>query len=422
MNAATNEGRAWSRGAVVLLACALGSLGACDDREIAARTDAPAGGSGSSGAAGQGGASASAGRAGSGTAGVSAGGSSVAGQAGAAGAGGAAVPDDATCLAAAEGIVLRDAQSPTGAPGFAFAGCRLAYLATDGSLRDRDLQTGAEIVLAPATAAPAGPARAGALVAWDAVTPEGRRVHVRRADGSVVVVPSTGQSAAEPHVFGEDVVFTTFVTSVDGDSDVAIWEGATGTVRVLADGPAQQRFPAISRRFVAYADFREAGEQGAFSPYRASLADVVVIDRASGEKTVRALPGKQAFPMLDPELDLLGYLDWDEIRPEPKLGAPYGIRVGSVATPSLDREIRAPDDGTSVEELRPSLRGGTFAWLERHDGGLRVLSRSAEEGATSLSHAVAKEARASTPLAIGSIVLLGLRAPGETERKLVQLP
>ena len=330
--------------------------------------------------------------------------------------------EDPACAINAEGIVLGGATSATGAPSYAFASCRLAYVAADGSLRDRDLITGTEITLAAASAKPSSPDRSTDLVAWDALTDAGRRVHVRRADGTIIIVGSEGQSASEARIFDKDIVFTVFPGSADGDADVALWEGATGEVRVLADGPAQQRFPAISRRFVAFADFSEAGPDGHFDSYRASLADIVVIDRATGARTVRALPGKQAFPMLDPELDVLGYLQWDEVRPEPKLGAPYGIRVGSIATPSLDRDIRAPDDGTSVAELRPSLRGGTFAWLERHEDGLRVLSRASTEGASAVSHAVNAKALAASPLAIGAEVLVSLQSPGETSQKLTRLP
>lgn len=330
--------------------------------------------------------------------------------------------DDVACLGAADGIVLGSARDDTGSPAFALRACRLAYVAADGSLRDRDLLTGEETTLAAADSQPARPDRSQTTLAWDALVDGARRVFVWTADAGTRALASPGGQAGEARVFDKDVVFTSFATSLYGDADVVLWEGTSGAFTVLTDGPAQQRFPVLSRRFVAWADFSEGSEQGIYDPNGTSLADIVVLDRASGQRTVRALPGKQAFPMLEPESDVLGYLQWDEIRPEPKLMAPYGIHVGAIATPSDDRVVRAAGENASVAELRPSLRDGTFAWLERDATGLRLLTRGAKPGAVAVEHALGAVSFASAPLAVGASVLASVQLSSSPAPRLTRVP
>lgn len=335
-----------------------------------------------------------------------------------------AVPEPASpaCLAHAEGISLRPTADGTGAPSFSLAACRLAYVAEDGALRDRDLVTGEIIELSPASASPARPDRSPELVVWDADTEHGRRVHVRLLTGESLVIDTSYAQASEARVWQSTVVFTAFVGGLDGDSDVLSWDLATRAVTVVGGGAAQQRFPAISERYLAYSDFREGGEDGHYDPFGASLADIVVLDRQTGIATTRLLPGKQAFPLLGVG-DVLGYLDWDAVRPEPKLGSQFRIRVGHPLFTADDRDVRAASAGTPLADLRPTLREDTFAWLERDDAGaLRVLTRSSSTDAPATTHLLPKHTYAGMPLWIGDGVLAGVTADGGQWPRLTRVP
>ncbi|HSO32314.1 MAG TPA: hypothetical protein VLT33_07360, partial [Labilithrix sp.] len=83
----------------------------------------------------------------------------------------------------------------------------------------------------------------------------------------------------------------------------------------------------------------------------------------------RRLPGKQSFPILGDD-DVLAYLEWGSIHPEPKLAA-YELRVGKVVgDAATDRALAKVEYAGAY--ARPALAGGTLEWIANPDGVTRL--------------------------------------------------
>jgi hypothetical protein len=96
-----------------------------------------------------------------------------------------------------------------------------------------------------------------------------------------------------------------------------------------------------------------------------SISDVALFDRATGETSVRAAPGKQAFPLLG-SADVLAYLEWGAVHPEPKFSQ-FVIKAGHVGEPvSADFAVK-PDAPVETDPayVRPSLRGTFLDFVDR---------------------------------------------------------
>ncbi|MDP9002727.1 MAG: hypothetical protein M3O46_21775, partial [Myxococcota bacterium] len=263
---------------------------------------------------------------------------------------------------------------PLGYAPYAIDECTLAYLRvtgtgqSSGELRLRLLASGSETLLAAASDQPGRPSIAGSLVAWEAVVAAKRVVRVSHA-GQITTLAGPFDHAGEPHCTSDAVVFTAWLSPDDtGDTDVYVYLPVSGQVVAIATGPGQQRFADISSSFVAVTDFSE-DPTGAFSPTTHRNADVVVYDRKTLTRTVRHLPGKQAFPMLG-ATSSIGYLDWGAVNPEPKFSA-YTIRAGAISSdPTTDRNVKGAGQVTVYTPyVRPSVLGDWIEWVDESSGG-----------------------------------------------------
>jgi hypothetical protein len=286
------------------------------------------------------------------------------------GAGGAAAcsPSSVQGIAVTPTDVYGGLPYALGYPPYAIDGCLLAYVkpasdgGTSGDLVLRDLANGTEMTLAPASEVPRRPAIAGDLVAWEATVAGQPSVRVRGPSG-VVTVTGTYDHAGEPRVAADSVVFTAWLGPMDNaDTDVFLYTPSSGAVEVVATGPGQQRFADVSTTHVAWSDFSE-GPSGVFNVNGGDAANIVVLDRAAQATTVRAKPGKQAFPMLGAR-GKVAYLDWGDIAipPEPKFSE-YDLRLGDVAG-TLTGDVLVEHVVAQAPYLRPVARGAYLEWVE----------------------------------------------------------
>lgn len=277
-------------------------------------------------------------------------------------------PPAATCSEGASDVAVVS-EDLNGYPPYASSGCTLAYVSTSGALVLRDLATKNETVLAPAAERPRRPALSSDLVAWEAEEGGVRvvRAYVRTANApAAVTVKGRFTMAGEPRVNGHAMVFTAWQSTVErSDTDVWIYDALTGEAKLAIGGAAQQRFADISAKVIVATDFAEDAD-GFYDGSGGDLADIVVVDRATGQITKRAAPGKQAFPMLGDD-DLLAYLEWGTVHPEPKLVA-YDLKVGPLfGQPAADRTI-ANVTYMSSEYARPAVAGRMLEWVANPDG------------------------------------------------------
>jgi len=264
-------------------------------------------------------------------------------------------------LATVSGFNILD---PLGYAPFAAEGCTVVYVSADGSLKKRDLASGTEMELAPASEKPRRPTLAGNVIAWETVQNGATAVRVRDASNmTTTIISMQFLNAGEPRATSDAVAFTGWLGPNDSsDTDIFIYSIADhGLTRISS--PAQQRFADIDASRVAYADFGEGGPTGAFDINMYTPADMVVADRATLTKTTRILPGKQAFPMLVTG-DAVAYLDWGLIHPEPKFSE-YNLMVGPISgNPTADVNVANGAIHNTTPYVRPMIqRGATFEWL-----------------------------------------------------------
>ncbi len=282
-------------------------------------------------------------------------------------------------------------------PPYALDGCQLLYVAESGDLLLRNLTNGSESLIAPASEAPRRPAIAGDTLAWEADA-DGRSV-VRVSHAGVVDTPSGAfHHTGEPRATAGAVVFTA-------------WLGA-----LVGGGPHQQRFADISQTHVAYSDFSE-DPSGFYVGDGISLADVVLVDRASGVATALPRPIKQAFPMLGIQ-GLLGYLDWVQVHPVPKLQA-YAI-----ATVPLSDPLATPTVVANVESdtrVRPSAGGGWFEWVVRREQTVTLHRAAADTSAAAITIPL-DAAELHAPVANDTTTLLAVRPSAGAAPELSAVP
>lgn len=257
-----------------------------------------------------------------------------------------------------------------GYPPYSADGCRIAYVSGAGELRLRDLQFGTDTLVAPASESPRRPTLTEDLLAWEA-TVEGRtRIRIKTGE-TIEESPATLASATEPKAYGTAVVFTAWPS---GPIDSDVWLFEDGASIAVASGPGEQRFADLSATWVAFADFSEDPD-GRYDENEKDVSDIVLVHRTTGEVVRRPQPGKQSFPMLTGG-DLVAYLDWNAVHPEPKFEA-FKLRVG-------DRRAAPAEDRTVVEitrqgpPARPAGRGGVLEWVADTDQGPRLFRAPAD--------------------------------------------
>lgn len=245
-----------------------------------------------------------------------------------------------------------------GYPPYAMQGCRLAFVdGTSGDLVLRDLSLGSSQVLEPALSAPRRPTVASDVVAWE--TQDGVHVFYNGATATMPV-PSGYDHVGEPAAATSIVVVTAWRdVAADSDTDVLAYDPASGNFTPVIVAPKQQRFAAVSDTLVAVTDFTE-DPIGSYTGSGNDLADIGVFTRASSTYAVRQRTGKDAFPVIITN-DILGYLHWGDVHPEPKLEA-YTLYTGTIgADPAGDVKIADVTNAFALE--RPSAKNGVIEWV-----------------------------------------------------------
>jgi hypothetical protein len=299
-----------------------------------------------------------------------------------------------------------------GYPPYAIDGCRLVYVAppamsaTSGELRLRDLSTGKETVIAPASESPRRPTIAPGVIAWESSASDGNKRVVRvLGKGDAVTVSGPFDHAGEPRAAEDAIVFTAWNGADDkSDSDIYLYRPAESVLGPLVMAPGQQRFPDISTDNVAWADFSEDPD-GTFDANDIDLADVVIYDRFSHTATTRHRDGKQAFPMLG-ATGKLAYLDWGAVHPEPKFSA-YGLLVTSVGAP-VTEDAMVQQVFTTLPYVRPVARGAFLEWVNQ----ATLTRQKADLSAPATEVLTESGADLIGPTASDKISLVGARKPG----------
>jgi hypothetical protein len=251
-----------------------------------------------------------------------------------------------------------------GYPSYVVDACQLLYVsAASGDLVLRDLQTGSESIVAPASESPRRPSFRAGVMAWEADEAAKSVVRVR-ASGATQTITGAFDHAGEPRVTADAVVLTGWAKAdPSSDCDVYLYTLASSELGLVAGGAGQQRFADVSATHVAVSDFSE-DPLGIYAGDGTSLANVIVIERASGSATTRSFVGKQAFPMLGSE-GVLSYLEWLEVHPVPKLQH-YSILAVPLTTPTAAGSLVA--DVTSDQSVRPTASSGLVEWVVRDEG------------------------------------------------------
>jgi hypothetical protein len=235
--------------------------------------------------------------------------------------------------------------------------------------------------------------------------------------GSAQAVTGPFDHAGEPRAAGDSVVFSAWLSADDnGDTDVYLFDVAGGSATLIGGGPKQQRFADVSQSHVAYSDFVE-DPNGFYAGDGSSLADVVLVARASGEKTALPKPGKQAFPMLGSS-GVLGFLEWVMVHPIPKLQA-YALISVPLADPGATPTKIA--DVESEVRVRPLAQGGLFEWVVRWQG-TTTLFRAPVDGSALPTAVPVSAAELHAPVANETTTVLAVRPTSLSAPELEAIP
>lgn len=294
-----------------------------------------------------------------------------------------------------------------GYPPYALEDCQLLYVASDQALHRRLLPDGPDELIEAASAKPRRPTLAGSVLAWEIDDEDGKsQVRVLSA-GTKRTLRHGLDHGGEPRATRDAVVFTAFAGAQrSDDSDVYLYDVASDEIAPVAAGPGQQRFADVSETHVALTDFSE-DPRGYFDEV-ASISDVLVVERRTGQRVLRHLTGKQAFPLLGRDGTLL-YLDWGAVHPEPKFSQ-FWLKSADIAqAPEQDVSLTPEQVRTDPAYVRPSLHGLSVDYIDTRAGmvGLyRVtLGRLEPPSLTSLGAA----SQLLGPVAADSLTLVATR-------------
>jgi hypothetical protein len=302
---------------------------------------------------------------------------------------------------------------PLGYPPYAFEGCTLVYVAAGrdpGALRVRNLATAEDTLLEPAASKPRRPTISGPVIAWEAVGAAGSEVRVR-FDGRVEAMAGAFVRAEEPRATDDAVVFTAFLgPGPNDDSDVYLFDVLSGQLSVVATGAGQQRFADVSPTHVAFTDFSE-DPRGYFDEM-GSVSDIALVERASGVRSDRVSPGKQAFPLLGAN-GVFAYLEWAAVHPEPKLGQ-FWLKAGRLDRPvAEDFNVKASGQvSTDPAYVRPSLRGLNLDFIDQGSDGVALYRAALGTPGTLVSSKFAGSPRLLGPVAGDRFTLLATQQLG----------
>jgi hypothetical protein len=265
-------------------------------------------------------------------------------------------------------------------PPYAIDGCTLVYVAARGALVIRDLATGTEAVLTGPSERPRRPAISDSVVVWEATMSEKDVVRVwpraaRPGEAPPITIDRFAH-AREPRAAGNSVVFTAWKGPAEtDDTDIYVYDAAIGEPRLVLGGSGQQRFADVSRDFVAVTDFSEDPD-GTYDRNATDLADVVLVERATGTVVRRRAPGKQAFPLLV-SADRLAYMHWGDIHPEPKFTL-YQLKAGGLRADVASDVVIADVKNMSGVEVRFGGSNGVLEWIANPDGSTSLLRAPAD--------------------------------------------
>lgn len=359
---------AWRSGASPSVAAGGSSAPATGGRAASAGNDAAGGERNRAGAAGDGFGGSDGGAGATASGGANSGGSEPSAGGGNGPTGGAPNP---SCSLDPSGLLVTPTWDDLGYPSYAIDGCRLVYVAADGSLRLRTSDE-SEVELEPASNRPRRPALTALVLAWEATLEGKTQVRVWTPSGPITL-SGAFDHAGEPAASGKSIAFTAFKSpGANSDSDVLLYDTETRSVAEALGGPGQQRFSAISGDLIAASDFSE-DPRGYFDEL-GSLSDIVV-RRMGEEPIVRHREGKQAFPMLTDD-GTLGYLDWGSVHPEPKFSA-FTLYVARDAT-ALGGDVKIRAIETDPSYVRPSLGAGFVDYVDRTSGKPLLYRQSLE--------------------------------------------
>lgn len=311
-------------------------------------------------------------------------------------------------------------QEPTSIfPTYAIEGCQLAYV-DKGTQRLvlRDLGTATERFLTdpPTTAddVPRRPTLGDGIVAWEVGGPKTSAVMVA-VGATTRKVAGAFDHAGEPRAFGGVVVFTGWSsTDPQGDTDVFLYDVAGDASTLVAGGAGQQRFADVNAKYVAFTDFSEDPD-GRFDNNETDLADVVVFDRATKVATPRKMVGKEAFPVLVGD-DVLGYIHWSDVHPEPKFQA-FGVRGARVGTPTSSDVIIA-DVTNATRFWLPSGHSGTLDWIAPDTAGTDLLWRAPVDG-SAVKKTILDATFSGPPQSSSAVTIVAVRDGGVSALKAV---
>jgi hypothetical protein len=242
-------------------------------------------------------------------------------------------------------------------------------------------------------------------VAWESDGPNGSQVHVRYSGGAQLLEESF-ELAAEPRATNDAVVFTAFqADGATADTDVQLFEVTTQKLVPIATGAGQQRFADVSATHVAVTDFSE-DPKGYFDEL-GSISDIIVIERATLERTVRAAAGKQAFPLLG-EGGVLAYLSWGAVHPEPKFSQ-FRLLAGKLDAPvASDVNVKGTDTpvNTNPAYVRPSLRGKYLDYIDEVEGKPQLFRANLATLAPPIAASFPGAARLLGPVAADALTLV----------------
>jgi len=387
---------------------ALGILAGCGG-STGATSDGPAAGA----VSGVGAAGTHAGQNSMGGARAAGGGSS---EAGAAGDGPAGAPSGECTAMDLEGLTVFSGGSwdPLGYPPYALEACSLVYVAPDangGALHFRNLTSGDDVELEPAASKPRRPALAGSVIAWEVGDYAASEVRVHYA-GKTKTLSGDFDHAGEPRATNDAVVFTAFLgPHPTDDTDVYLYHVDSAELTAMAIGPGQQRFADVSANEVAVTDFSE-DERGYFDEVQ-SIADVVIVDRASLVATTRKRAGKQAFPLFGAG-GALAYLDWGAVHPEPKFSQ-FGLRLGYLNQPiEADIDVTPEPIHTDPAYVRPSLHGSHLDYVDTQAGVIGLYRYSLETAQAPVLSPVAGPQQLFGPVATDAMTLVATPLQGQT--------
>jgi hypothetical protein len=232
-----------------------------------------------------------------------------------------------------------------------------------------------------------------------------------RVSGAISTPTGTFDHAGEPRATTDAVVFTGWLGPLStSDSDVFLYETGPKKLTLAAGGPSQQRFADVSPTHIAVSDFSE-DPGGVYLGDGTTLANVIVIDRATKAQTIvgakgsNGLPSKQAFPMLGSS-GSLAYLEWLEVHPVPKLQQYLIQTLPMTALTGAPTKIA---DVQSEQSVRPTARAGFVEWVERW-GGANTLWHGAIDGSSAPTQVpLGTAAVVHAPSATSAMTVLAIR-------------